>query len=613
MLDRETFAQDPAHPDPDPDDPRVRDRRGLPLRLQGPRHGVRRGARVRARRRRAHHRLERHRAHGRALRQAVRRGARAHGAPARRRLGLAAVRLAVPAEARLAAELAAVLAFSAVANHDRVGAVLFSDRIEGYVPPARGRDHALRIVRDLLALEPRGRGTDLAGALRFAQRVHEAARHRGRRLRLPGRGLRAGARRPAPPPRRGRAPPRRPARGRPARGRASWPSSTPRPASAWWSTPRDPRCGARCAPRASTAARAVFSARGSTRSRSRTAESYERPLRRSSRRGSGGGEVLARSLAARSPRPTAARPARAERRAVRRRDRDREQDRGHGRRDVHGRGGGDRARRDDVHLPRRGLGASALELRDAAPAGAGAARARAGHAPLRGRGLRAGRGAGPADPGPLPAARRHRGRGVDRAPSREDRLAAAEGPEASRSSPTSAARCRVRDRPRVLDRARRSRSLLVAALVVLARAPPARGGGPLAARRARSSPPDVEALARPRRARRPRASWRAASYRGFYIALDRDREALPRAPARRAGPGDDHGGDAGVPARPPARRRPAAAMRDLAGAADQIKFARGEGLRTRPSGTWPRCAALVAALEARLRPARRRRPEGKAA
>jgi uncharacterized protein (DUF58 family) len=70
-----------------------------------------------------------------------------------------------------AAELAAVLAFSAVSNHDRVGAVLFSDRIEGYVPPARGRDHALRIVRDLLAREPLGRGTDLAGALRFAQRV----------------------------------------------------------------------------------------------------------------------------------------------------------------------------------------------------------------------------------------------------------------------------------------------------------------------------------------------------------------------------------------------------------------------------------------------------------
>jgi uncharacterized protein (DUF58 family) len=70
-----------------------------------------------------------------------------------------------------AAELAAVLAFSAVANHDRVGAVLFSDRLEHYVAPARGRDHALRIVRDLLAREPLGRGTDLAAALRFTQRV----------------------------------------------------------------------------------------------------------------------------------------------------------------------------------------------------------------------------------------------------------------------------------------------------------------------------------------------------------------------------------------------------------------------------------------------------------
>ena len=71
----------------------------------------------------------------------------------------------------LAAELAAVLAFSAVANHDRVGAVLFYDRIEGFVPPGRGRDHALRIVRDLLAKQPASRGTDLAGALRFARQV----------------------------------------------------------------------------------------------------------------------------------------------------------------------------------------------------------------------------------------------------------------------------------------------------------------------------------------------------------------------------------------------------------------------------------------------------------
>lgn len=71
----------------------------------------------------------------------------------------------------LATELAAVLAFSAVANHDRVSAVLFSDRVERYVPPGRGTDHALRIVHDLLAFEPEGRGTEIAGAARFAFRV----------------------------------------------------------------------------------------------------------------------------------------------------------------------------------------------------------------------------------------------------------------------------------------------------------------------------------------------------------------------------------------------------------------------------------------------------------
>jgi uncharacterized protein (DUF58 family) len=70
-----------------------------------------------------------------------------------------------------AAELAAVLAFSAVANQDRVGAVLFSDRVEAYIAPRAGHDHALRIVRDLLALTPRGRGTNLTTALRFARRV----------------------------------------------------------------------------------------------------------------------------------------------------------------------------------------------------------------------------------------------------------------------------------------------------------------------------------------------------------------------------------------------------------------------------------------------------------
>lgn len=71
------------------------------------------------------------------------------------------------------AELGAVLAFSAIRNRDKVGLLLFSDRVERHVPPAKGSSHGLRIVRDLLGFEPDGRGTDIAAALvrlRRAQR-----------------------------------------------------------------------------------------------------------------------------------------------------------------------------------------------------------------------------------------------------------------------------------------------------------------------------------------------------------------------------------------------------------------------------------------------------------
>jgi uncharacterized protein (DUF58 family) len=71
----------------------------------------------------------------------------------------------------LVAEAAATLARSAVRNNDRVGLMAFSDRPELFVPPRRGRRHALRIVRDLLALRPEGRGTDLAGHLERATRL----------------------------------------------------------------------------------------------------------------------------------------------------------------------------------------------------------------------------------------------------------------------------------------------------------------------------------------------------------------------------------------------------------------------------------------------------------
>ena len=74
-------------------------------------------------------------------------------------------------KSELASELAAVLAMSAIRNNDRVGAVLFTDRIEHVVPPRKGRRHALRLMRDLLVFEPEGRGTDLAGALEYAGKM----------------------------------------------------------------------------------------------------------------------------------------------------------------------------------------------------------------------------------------------------------------------------------------------------------------------------------------------------------------------------------------------------------------------------------------------------------
>ena len=67
----------------------------------------------------------------------------------------------------LAAEVAALLTMSAVRNNDRIGVLLFSDRVEHVVPPRKGRRHALRVIRDVLVHEPEGRGTDIAGALEY--------------------------------------------------------------------------------------------------------------------------------------------------------------------------------------------------------------------------------------------------------------------------------------------------------------------------------------------------------------------------------------------------------------------------------------------------------------
>lgn len=74
-------------------------------------------------------------------------------------------------KAELAAEIAAVLALSAVRNNDRVGLLVFTDQVEHFVPPRKGQRHALRLIRDVLAFRPRSAGTDLTGALTYAGRV----------------------------------------------------------------------------------------------------------------------------------------------------------------------------------------------------------------------------------------------------------------------------------------------------------------------------------------------------------------------------------------------------------------------------------------------------------
>jgi len=79
--------------------------------------------------------------------------------------------LSPQAKAEVAAEIAALLVFSALENGDRAGLLLFTDRVERFVPPRRGRKHGLRLITEALAFEPRGRGTDLALALRDVTRL----------------------------------------------------------------------------------------------------------------------------------------------------------------------------------------------------------------------------------------------------------------------------------------------------------------------------------------------------------------------------------------------------------------------------------------------------------
>ena len=71
----------------------------------------------------------------------------------------------------LAAEIASVLAFSAIRNNDKVGLILFSDEVEKFIPPRKGHRHVLRVIREVLFFAPKRRGTDLVNALEFMARV----------------------------------------------------------------------------------------------------------------------------------------------------------------------------------------------------------------------------------------------------------------------------------------------------------------------------------------------------------------------------------------------------------------------------------------------------------
>ena len=71
----------------------------------------------------------------------------------------------------LAAEVACMFAFSAIRNNDKVGLILFSDEVELYIAPKKGRAHTLRLIREILFFEPKGRGTEVGGALDYLNRV----------------------------------------------------------------------------------------------------------------------------------------------------------------------------------------------------------------------------------------------------------------------------------------------------------------------------------------------------------------------------------------------------------------------------------------------------------
>ncbi len=70
-----------------------------------------------------------------------------------------------------AAELCALLAFSAIKNNDKVGLIIFTDKIEKFIPPQKGRGHVLRLIREILYFRPQGVATDIGGALEYFSKV----------------------------------------------------------------------------------------------------------------------------------------------------------------------------------------------------------------------------------------------------------------------------------------------------------------------------------------------------------------------------------------------------------------------------------------------------------
>lgn len=74
---------------------------------------------------------------------------------------------------QLIAEIAGTLAFSTITNNDKVGVIFYSDRVEKFIPPGKGRKHILHILNEILVLEPQGEGTDLSQALIFANNIQK--------------------------------------------------------------------------------------------------------------------------------------------------------------------------------------------------------------------------------------------------------------------------------------------------------------------------------------------------------------------------------------------------------------------------------------------------------